>query len=379
MTAPSTVSPRYASASALSFWRIIAEISGGECCLLPASTRASPPLPATTLYGTIASSSRTSASLRPMKRLIEKTVLVGLVTAWRLATVPTRRSPDWAKATTDGVVRPPSAFSMTVGSPPSRTAMHEFVVPRSMPMVLAMCRVLLLPVLSAQNLSPGIADPSGVPQRLGMERAQAAGLVVAQRVGPVEGARVHPGARRELERALERMGQEVPAEPLSLRVGEQAEVGDLHVAVPGPELVVAGVLAVDRGDPRLDLVGPRLPLGVAAPEVVGPPMGRADVLVEPAADGAVGRLDLADLDAPLDARLARGPELRRAGHLEVGADDGRVAHGPARLHATGGTTPAPPGTSAAARTRHMPAAARGTSAARGGACSRGTRARRRAA
>src|SRR3954453_12641994 len=72
-----------------------------------------------------------------MKRLIEKTVLVGLVTAWRLATVPTRRSPDWANATTDGVVRPPSAFSMTVGSPPSRTAMHEFVVPRSIPMVLA--------------------------------------------------------------------------------------------------------------------------------------------------------------------------------------------------------------------------------------------------
>jgi hypothetical protein len=27
---------------------------------------------------------------------------------------------------------------MTVGSPPSSTAMHEFVVPRSMPMVFAM-------------------------------------------------------------------------------------------------------------------------------------------------------------------------------------------------------------------------------------------------
>ena len=79
-----------------------------------------------------------------MKRLIEKTVLVGLVTAWRLATVPTRRSPHGVKATTDGVVRPPSAFSMTVGSPPSRTAMHEFVVPRSMPMILPMCQVLLL-------------------------------------------------------------------------------------------------------------------------------------------------------------------------------------------------------------------------------------------
>ena len=61
--------------------------------------------------------------------------LVGTVTACRLATVPTSRSPLWVKATMDGVVRPPSAFLMTVGSPPSRTAMHEFVVPRSMPIV----------------------------------------------------------------------------------------------------------------------------------------------------------------------------------------------------------------------------------------------------
>ena len=87
------------------------------------------------MYGTIDSSSRTSASLRPMKRLIEKTVFCGLVTAWRLATVPTRRSPDCVNATTDGVVRPPSAFSTTVGSPPSSTAMHELVVPRSIPIV----------------------------------------------------------------------------------------------------------------------------------------------------------------------------------------------------------------------------------------------------
>src|SRR3954469_25854144 len=70
-----------------------------------------------------------------MKRLIEKIVFCGLVTACRLATVPTSRSPDCVNATTDGVVRPPSAFSMTVGSWPSRTAMHELVVPRSMPMV----------------------------------------------------------------------------------------------------------------------------------------------------------------------------------------------------------------------------------------------------
>src|SRR5205823_13444504 len=91
-----------------------------------------------------------------MKRLIEKTVFWGLVTAWRLATVPTRRSPEAANATTDGVVRPPSAFSMTVGSPPSSTAMHEFVVPRSMPMVLAIGSVLLHKLW--KNLSQSVAD-----------------------------------------------------------------------------------------------------------------------------------------------------------------------------------------------------------------------------
>ena len=143
MTASVTVSPRYASASVLSFWRIIAEISGGGNILSPASTRASPFGPSTTSYGTIFCSSDTSAALRPMKRLIEKTVFLGLVTAWRLAGVPTSRWPSFVKATTDGVVRPPSAFGMTVGSPPSITAMHELVVPRSMPMTFAMWFPLL--------------------------------------------------------------------------------------------------------------------------------------------------------------------------------------------------------------------------------------------
>ncbi len=71
-----------------------------------------------------------------MKRLIEKIVFSGFITACRLATVPTSRSPESVNATTDGVVRPPSAFSSTVGSPPSITATHELVVPRSMPIVL---------------------------------------------------------------------------------------------------------------------------------------------------------------------------------------------------------------------------------------------------
>ena len=79
-----------------------------------------------------------------MKRLIEKIVFCGFVTCCRRAGVPTRRWPSFAKPTTDGVVRPPSAFGITVGSPPSSTAMHEFVVPRSMPIVFAICCKLLL-------------------------------------------------------------------------------------------------------------------------------------------------------------------------------------------------------------------------------------------
>src|SRR5436189_673619 len=93
-------------------------------------------VPLWTLYGTRLVSSVTSPRRRPMKRLIEKTVFLGLVTACRLATWPTSRSPSLVKATTDGVVRPPSELAMTVGSPPSRMATTEFVVPRSMPITL---------------------------------------------------------------------------------------------------------------------------------------------------------------------------------------------------------------------------------------------------
>ena len=72
-----------------------------------------------------------------MKRLTEKMVFVAFVTAWRLAAWPTRRSPVLENATMDGVVRAPSEFSRTTGSPFSMTAMQELVVPRSMPRILA--------------------------------------------------------------------------------------------------------------------------------------------------------------------------------------------------------------------------------------------------
>src|SRR5213082_2685478 len=79
---------------------------------------------------------------RPMKRLIEKIVFWGLVTACRFATWPTSRSPSFVNATTDGVTRPPSALGMTTGSPPSITATTELVVPRSIPITLSAILIL---------------------------------------------------------------------------------------------------------------------------------------------------------------------------------------------------------------------------------------------
>ncbi len=77
-----------------------------------------------------------------MKRLIEAIVRVGFVTAWRFAGAPTSLDPSERKATTEGVVRAPSAFVTTTGAPPSMTETTEFVVPRSMPMILLLLMVL---------------------------------------------------------------------------------------------------------------------------------------------------------------------------------------------------------------------------------------------
>src|SRR5436853_3106404 len=102
------------------------------------STQASPLSPGMILYGTRSMSRLTigSSKRRPTSRLIAKNVFSGLVTAWRFAAWPTRRSPDSVNATIEGVVRPPSAFSMTLAVDPSITATQELVVPRSMPITL---------------------------------------------------------------------------------------------------------------------------------------------------------------------------------------------------------------------------------------------------
>src|SRR5215510_4097795 len=85
-----------------------------------------------------------------MKRLMEYTVFSGLVTAWRLATWPTSRSPVLVMATTDGVVRAPSWLGITTGSPPCMTATTELVVPKSIPIILLIALVPLL--FQTQNL-----------------------------------------------------------------------------------------------------------------------------------------------------------------------------------------------------------------------------------
>jgi hypothetical protein len=55
---------------------------------------------------------------------------------------PTTLSPVFVKPTTDGVVLLPSALLMTLGSLPSITATHEFVVPKSIPITLAIVFLL---------------------------------------------------------------------------------------------------------------------------------------------------------------------------------------------------------------------------------------------
>ncbi|MNE94880.1 hypothetical protein D3C80_1928960 [compost metagenome] len=77
-----------------------------------------------------------SENLFPMKRLTEATVFVGLVTACLLAGSPTLISPPSTNAITDGVVLFPSALGITTGSLPSITETQEFVVPKSIPIIL---------------------------------------------------------------------------------------------------------------------------------------------------------------------------------------------------------------------------------------------------
>src|SRR5579883_3125703 len=93
--------------------------------------------------------------LVPMWRFTERIVRSGFVIAWRLATSPTSTSPLLAKPTTDGVVRPPSAFGITTGSPASNTLTTELVVPRSIPTALAIAAALLVQYVDPRDANAG--------------------------------------------------------------------------------------------------------------------------------------------------------------------------------------------------------------------------------
>src|SRR6266699_7051034 len=86
-------------------------------------------------YSCPCAAKRQSAS--PMCRLTSEATSSGRILACRLACTPTTTSVGESNSTTDGVVGWESALMMTAGRPYSSTcAMHEYVVPRSMPKTL---------------------------------------------------------------------------------------------------------------------------------------------------------------------------------------------------------------------------------------------------
>src|SRR6185503_5436117 len=95
-----------------------------------------------------------------MKRLMEKTVFLGLVTCWCLAGWPTRISPLSVKATTEGVRRLPWALTRTLGWSPSMMATTLLVVPRSIPIGFAMVLTpTVTPHCTRREASGGLEQP----------------------------------------------------------------------------------------------------------------------------------------------------------------------------------------------------------------------------
>ena len=152
-TARVTGWPRYASAVVFILTSTMAEISSGANVLVsPLKTTwimGASSLPAVTVKGKRLRSSAMAWSfmLRPMRRFASYTVLLGLEAACACAAAPMRRSCS-VKATIDGVVLEPSEFWMISTRSFCHTPTHEYVVPRSMPMMVP------LSVLGAEPAAP---------------------------------------------------------------------------------------------------------------------------------------------------------------------------------------------------------------------------------
>src|SRR5690606_25827784 len=166
-----------------------------------------------------------------MNRLIENTVWRGLVTAWRLATWPINRSPSLVNATTDGVVRPPSALGITTGSPPSITDTTELVVPRSIPMIFeAIAGILALVSLPRHGGGTGRRPIGGATSVPGI-RARMAGSSAPVVTGAEAGIGGYYIRILERRRAAD---DPTPARPDGVRPG-------------GPDDGMQQPLPVDRG------------------------------------------------------------------------------------------------------------------------------------
>ena len=98
-----------------------------------------------------------------MNLLIEDIVFWGFVTACLLAGSPTLISPPSTNAITEGVVLLPSELGITTGSLPSITDTHEFVVPKSIPIILliiiflkcilqCLCQIIKLTACHKKNI-----------------------------------------------------------------------------------------------------------------------------------------------------------------------------------------------------------------------------------
>src|SRR6266511_1791639 len=224
-----------------------------------------------------------------MNRFAEVIVPFGLRIAWRRASWPTSRSPLSVKATTDGVVRDPSALTITVGSPPSSVAITELVVPRSMPTALA---ISAPPAMARRSRRPSARQcprphrKKGTPYHNASSakpnsRPRASGPV-SSRLGAVSAGQDHLGDR----------------------VGAEPELG-------GDLVRAHAALVVDQREVLLRL-GPGPPRAQAAPRVIA--RGRAGGGGPgPAAGPGAGGLAAA---TPRARGLARG-QLLAAGRLPV--------------------------------------------------------------
>src|SRR3972149_2791212 len=179
------------------------------------------------------------------------TVFSGLSTAWRFAGSPTR-IPPFVNPTTDGNILPPyvepSALGMIFGAPCSIYAASEFVVPRSIPMILGI-RIssvshnddlrgtqdpVLQPVSFADDLldgavrHPGFGDPLDAVMNIGVERGPVGGDLLEAGLGerPEEVVVDHPETLRGVSLDAREGGVEIIED--REQPGDEGLVRDLH-------------------------------------------------------------------------------------------------------------------------------------------------------